>query len=268
MSLELPKIFTPLCSEKGRKIFLETSNSSKDYCKSFWKLSQNYETQITGTYCGIASIVMILNSIGTTKKYRPPSSSAGTFLHFDQKNLFDEETSKVYSEKYVGTMGMPFFKLEELLKAQKGISQKSYLGTEISVSDFRKIASQALLQNDKENFIILYYDRAVLGMAGSYHVSPICGYNEENDMFLLMDVARFKYETAWVSAEELYKSINVKSNLADGYMGGFVIVSPDEKNTGTPTKPKPFLPTKILMILLFIVFFIFTLGVLTGKYLF
>jgi hypothetical protein len=33
---------------------------------------------------------------------------------------------------------------------------------------------------------------------GAAHVSPLGGYNEESDMFLLMDVSRYKYPVGWI----------------------------------------------------------------------
>lgn len=269
MSIEQPKQFIPLNSEKGRKLFFETANSSKDYCKSFWKLAQNYETQITGSLCGIATLVMVLNSIKTTKNYRPPHGSVKDYHHFDQTNVFTKESDQATTEANVRQRGMAFKELEGLVAVQKGVSSQSYLGKNLSVSEFRKIASEALLQKDKESFIILYYDRPVVGQDGSYHISPLGGYHEQSDMFLLMDVARYKYETAWISTEELFKSVQSSSNIVSGYEGGFIIVSEDEKSVGKPVIHKPGNPMKKLMYFaIFILILSFILGFLSGRYIF
>lgn len=69
--------------------------------------------------------------------------------------------------------------------------------------------------------IIVSYHRGTLNQTGTGHFSPIGGYNEEQDLVLIMDVARFKYSPHWVPLTELHKAmceIDPSSNRSRGYM--------------------------------------------------
>jgi len=68
------------------------------------------------------------------------------------------------------------------------------------------------------------YDRGILGQTGGGHFSPIGGYAEQDDKVLVLDVARFKYPTYWVSVSTLWKSLH-KADSISGKPRGFVILS-------------------------------------------
>lgn len=54
------------------------------------------------------------------------------------------------------------------------------------------------------------YSRAALGQTGSGHFSPVGGYSSYGNAggyVLILDVARFKYPSYWVSVESLYESL-------------------------------------------------------------
>jgi hypothetical protein len=272
MSLPQPNHMILLNSKKGKEMFLQTENSSKPYTSGYFKISQNFETQITPSYCGVASMVMVLNSISTNLNSRPKSSISATYHAFDQKNFFNEEAEKLHGAAGVSRRGMQFKEFEGLMRChEKGISVEAHLGMDLSLSEFRETLKRGLLpKDDKESFVIIYYDRSIVGQEGAAHISPIGGYNEENDMFLLLDVARFKYEVAWIATDMLYKSMNYKSKITNfmGYDGGFLIVSSDESSS--EKKKLEFKPLKIermlLMILFALIAFFLTIGILIGKY--
>ena len=45
------------------------------------------------------------------------------------------------------------------------------------------------------------FSRKSLSQTGSGHFSPLAAYNSKNDMALILDVAKFKYDTYWCSVE-------------------------------------------------------------------
>ena len=60
--------------------------------QSYWNLSVQFLTQKTQSFCGVASIVMVLNALGvpapTTPEYRP-------YTVFTQENFFNDQTEEV-----------------------------------------------------------------------------------------------------------------------------------------------------------------------------
>jgi hypothetical protein len=152
----------PLSSKKGKEIFLQTANSSKPYTDSYFDLSQNFETQTTGSLCGPTSLVVVLNSIPTTKNHRPISTFTKDFYYFDQKNLFNETESKKIGESVL-KRGVSFKEYEQLLNFQKGVTCKAYLGHQSTLQDFKNICKEAFLNN---SHVIIYYDRSLCGEMG------------------------------------------------------------------------------------------------------
>ena len=55
-----------------------------------------------------------------------------------------------------------------------------------------------------DEYLAVSYDRGTLQQTGIGHYSPIGGYNPENNMVLILDVARFKYPSYWVSVDLLW----------------------------------------------------------------
>lgn len=64
------------------------------------------------------------------------------------------------------------------------------------------------------------FSRSALGQTGDGHFSPVGGYNKVKNQVLIMDVARFKYPTYWVSADLLWDSllpIDKSTQMSRGY---------------------------------------------------
>lgn len=64
--------------------------------------------------------------------------------------------------------------------------------------------------NSPSQIIAVSYSRAALGQTGSGHFSPVGGYSSYGNAggyVLILDVARFKYPSYWVSLETLYESL-------------------------------------------------------------
>lgn len=59
----------------------------------------HYAMQINDAYCGPASTVMVLNSLGVGQPLQPDESGLDTaaFAYYTQENVFDAETDKVKS---------------------------------------------------------------------------------------------------------------------------------------------------------------------------
>ncbi len=73
--------------------------------------------------------------------------------------------------------------------------------------------------------VVAAYDRAAMGQTGSGHFSPIGGYHFRRDRALILDVARFKYPSHWVSAEQLWRAMK-RMDPTTGLARGWLIIRP------------------------------------------
>ncbi|KAJ1546782.1 hypothetical protein HK096_004727 [Nowakowskiella sp. JEL0078] len=56
--------------------------------------------------------------------------------------------------------------------------------------------------------LVVSYHRGTLQQTGDGHFSPVAGFNEVEGMVLILDVARFKYPSYWVSVDLLWESLH------------------------------------------------------------
>ena len=80
----------------------------------------------------------------------------------------------------------------------------------------------------KDHFVIVNYLRKAIGQQLGGHISPLAAYDAEEDRFLILDVARYKYPPVWVKASELFAAMNTTDADNDNKTRGFVLI---EKNT-------------------------------------
>ena len=201
-------------SNEGEKLLIE-SQARED----FFPLSSQFVTQNNQAYCGVASIVMVLNSLGIpapeVPQYKP-------YRVFTQENFFsNQKTQEVITAEDVSRKGMTLDQLGGLLGSY-GVKVDVYHAADISLDKFRKLAAENLQKTD--NFVIVNYLRKAIGQEKGGHISPLAAYNQQTDRFLILDVSRYKYPPVWVKAEELWKAM-ATPDPASGKTRGFVFVS-------------------------------------------
>jgi Phytochelatin synthase len=178
-----------------------------------------FVTQINQAYCGVASMIMVLNSLGVTA---PEASQYKPYNVFTQENFFsNEKTRGVVAPEIVAKKGMTLQQIGSLL-ASYGVNVKVYHATDSSLESFRNRASENLKQ--KNNLIIINYLRKEIGQEKGGHISPLAAYNEQTDRFLILDVSRYKYPPVWVKTADLWKAINTTDSDSKKARG-FVFVS-------------------------------------------
>lgn len=199
---------------EGEKLLI-ASKSNND----FFPLSTQFVTQINQAYCGVASMVMVLNSL---KVPAPEAPQYKPFRVFTQDNFFsNEKTKTVVNPEVVARQGMTLDQLGGLL-ASYDVQVKVYHASGTNLAEFRKLAAENLKQPG--NFIIINYLRKEIGQERGGHISPLAAYNELTDRFLIMDVSRYKYPPVWVKTADLWKAMNT-SDTSSGKTRGFVLVS-------------------------------------------
>lgn len=184
-------------------------------------LMSHFVSEYQATFCGIASSVMALNTLGIT----PPTAPRWyPYDYWDQDNIFSREVlEKVAPVSEVDGGGITLEQLETLLNLSGARAEKTF-AADTDVDAFRAAARAALA--DPDAVLIVNFARAVFGQAGldgGGHISPVAAYNAESDRFLVLDVARYKYLPSWATAETLYAAMNTEDTTSKKSRG-FVVV--------------------------------------------
>ncbi|MEG4407193.1 phytochelatin synthase family protein [Microcoleus sp. MON2_D5] len=204
--LPLPKTLVSLESPEGQQL-LNQSKSKQD----FQPLSTHIETQKRPAYCGVASSVMVLNALGSKKQgYRP----------LTQDTFFDGRTQSIRSSYAVTFSGMTLDELAALLRSHN-VKVEVYYASETTLNQFRTQAKANLARSG--DYIIVNYQRSVLGQGKSGHISPLAAYHEQSDRFLIEDVASYKYPPVWASTENLWKAMNTTDSISKKTRGYLVV---------------------------------------------
>lgn len=200
---------------------LKRLDSSK-YKTNLPHLLRYYESQIRGSYCGIATAVITFNAL----KIKPsPSRALNNPRMFTQENFFDGEIEKAVDSEVVKKQGLSLNEMAKVLRTQP-LNVSVYAGLSLSDQEIRSKVMSALTNPDQS--VIVLYQRKVLEQIGSGHWSPIAAYDQESDSFLILDVARFKYPPVWISANSLIDSI--RSPNIEGASRGFIVLESSLNN--------------------------------------
>ncbi|HEY9847268.1 MAG TPA: phytochelatin synthase family protein [Candidatus Caenarcaniphilales bacterium] len=225
-TLSVPASLTTLNSSAGEQL-LFNSRSRTDYLP----LGTQFVTQKNQAYCGVASMVMVLNALGIPA---PVAPEFAPYHVFTQDNFFNEKTEKVVTAKVVAQEGMTLDQLGQLLVTYP-VSAKVYHAGGISLPQFRTLVIKNL--QTPRNFVLVNYLRSSIAQQKGGHISPVAAYSEETDRFLILDVSRYKYPPVWVKAADLWQAMNTIDSVS-GKTRGFVLVStptlkPTAKQSGS-----------------------------------
>jgi len=194
--LALPDNLISVTTDSGKNL-LSTSQAKKDYSP----LSKYFVTQSHLAYCGVASMVIVLNALRDD-------------LNLTQDNFFDnQKTSQVTSAFSIQLRGMNLDMLDTLIESHD-VKVRVYHATDTNLLTFRALVTENLKQSN--DFVLVNYLRRSIGQESGGHISPIAAYDRSTDRRLQLDVASYKYPPVWV------KTIDNDG----GKTRGFVLVSP------------------------------------------
>jgi hypothetical protein len=213
-TLPLPAGLTDFTSPAGEAYLFESG--ARD---AYFPISVNFVTQKTQAYCGIASMVMVLNALHapapSTPEYEP-------YHTFTQDNVLDDKTEAVLPRDLLARQGTTLDQLGAML-ALHGVAAEVHHAADGGLDAFRDAARGAL--GARDHFVIINYQRKSLGQKPGGHISPLAAYDEKQDAFLIMDVARYKYPPVWVKAADLFAAMNTIDAVNEGKTRGYVIVA-------------------------------------------
>jgi Phytochelatin synthase len=185
---------------------------------AFVRLSAYFVTQDTTSFCGPASCTMVLNALCGEK---PMWAKHERYQLFTQDNFFSPAVQKIVSRERVTQSGVTLDQLGKAIEAWP-VRAEIHHSQATNAGEFRTCARKALDSSDK--YVLVNYLRTSLGQEGGGHISPLAAYHVSSDRFLIMDVARYKYQPVWVPCALLWdamSTIDADSNESRG----FVVVS-------------------------------------------
>jgi len=197
----LPNRLISISTHEGSER-LKNSEALADY----QNLAASYKAQNQRSYCGVASSVSVLGSLG---------------IKTNQDNFFTTAASQVRTQNEVMSGGMTLDDLADLLETY-GAKVSVNHAEEFNIDQFRKTLESNLAT--KNNYLIVNYQRQVLGQGRVGHISPVSAYDRESDSVLIMDTAAHKYPHTWVPVKMLFDAMKTIDSDS-GLMRGFVEVS-------------------------------------------
>ena len=213
-TLPLPDNLTGFSTHDG-EVFLSESDAREAY----FPLASNFLTQKTQAYCGVASIVMILNALGLPAPVVPEYAPYRTFT---QDNVLSEQSDAVLPRETLARQGMTLDQIGGILGTQP-VKAEVHHASESSVDEFRKLASAYL--REPGHFVIVNYLRKAMGEETGGHISPLAAYDAKADRFLILDVARYKYPPVWVKTTDMFGAMNTPDAVNDNKTRGFILVT-------------------------------------------
>lgn len=208
-----PAATIPLPEPQGQTL-LQQSADRADY----GPLAEQFLTQANLAYCGVASMVMVLNSLAVPA---PAAAGYGSYRFWTQDNVFEAAATRaVLSPELVARQGMTLQELRALL-ASHGLQARAIHGDRLTLAQFRLLVRSNLARADDR--LLANYFRPSLGQAGGGHISPLAAYNAATDRVLILDVARYRYPSVWVPLADLWQAIRTTDSTS-GRSRGVVVV--------------------------------------------
>jgi hypothetical protein len=197
--LPLPDRLVSATTPEGQRLLAESTGLADHP-----SLMASFESQRRPAFCGVASSVAVLNAL----------RAAGPRL--TQAGFFHEWTT----ELQVTFKGMSLQELAAVLR-QHGATAVAVFAQDTTIEAFRSAAAANLSRPG--DYVLVNYERSALGQQGGGHISPLAAYNAATDRFLVLDVAAHRYPPTWVTAADLWTSMDT-TDSASGRSRGFVLV--------------------------------------------
>ena len=215
----------PMASSAGMELLLKPRTRRADY----GALVQWYETQANLAYCGVASSVMVLNSLAVAA---PKAEGYRTNRFWTQTNLFSLPLTRSFVEaNRVAREGMTLEQLHGLL-ASVGTRVQRYHGENLSLEQLRWLLRRGLAEGSDR--LLANYDRRALGQTGGGHISPLAAYDPDQDRVLILDVARYRYPAVWVTTPDLWRAIRSVDTSSGRSRGVLTIKAPAAAKQADP----------------------------------
>jgi glutathione gamma-glutamylcysteinyltransferase len=218
-------------SPHGKLIF--ASAMQHGGLKCFFALIQQFHTQSEPSFCGLATLVMVLNAFSVD----PEQNWKGPWRWYEETMLnccLDLEDVK--------TTGITLRDFRCLAHCQ-GLSVDLRHCDDASLDEFRvSIEKTCVSRNTEVDFgtgdsedmlehvLVVSYSRKVIRQTGSGHFAALAAFDPVSDSVLILDTARFKYGCHWVKVPLLFEAMDTV-DPDTGRKRGFVVLSSFKNKT-------------------------------------
>jgi len=247
----LPSNLVAFNSPIGKQRFLDSLQSTN--AEAYFPLSQQFLNQIDPAYCGVTTLILILNALAMDPNVR---WRGGWRWYGDESMLLErccleEERVRregITIEQYCGLARCQGVELKmkrpvDTLNNDEGAIQNidDHTTEGYSLEEFRRDIINAVtnppqtdvedtsIQQTKSNnggcFLVTSFARSALHQTGDGHFSPIAAYHPPTDSCLVLDVARFKYAPYWVDVKHLYDAM-IPHDMATNKSRGWILMYP------------------------------------------
>lgn len=211
----------------------------------FFPLANHFESQENKLYCGVASSVILLNTLrlpnpaiekpqdnyllSKAERQYLPKGSDPIFHRYTQHMLLEYEHAKSKMEvlgkpllingKSVSDYGLQLSQLATLLTSY-GLDVTTRVA-DASLKD--ETIRDELIKNLKTpgDYVLVNYSRKALGQEGTGHISPLAAYDKDSDSFLVMDVDPNIAEWTWIPSKDLIAAMRTFDTIQNR---GYVLV--------------------------------------------
>lgn len=195
----LPPSCIDFASSEGKSIFKEALSDGTMDC--FFKLAAQFRTQDEPAYCGLSTLVMVLNALSVD----PGKVWKGPWRWYHENMLNCCVPLDVAQKK-----GITLFHFSCLAMCNSlDVNMVQALPT-ATIAQFREVVKSA--SKSDSQVLVCSYSRRTLGQTGDGHFSPIGGYHSGQDLVLIFDVARFKYPPHWISVKLMWEAMQALDN--------------------------------------------------------
>jgi len=192
--------------------------------KSFFPLIEQFTTQSEPAYCGLSTLVLVLNALSVD----PGQNWKGPWRWYEESML-----NCCIDLEEVKETGITLKDFECLAHCQGlSVDLKYCKEGNSSLEDFREAVEKACVEkidinnnsDEKLDVLVVSYSRKLLGQTGSGHFSPLAAYDAESDSVLILDTARFKYGAHWAKLSLVYEAM-IPIDPDTGKSRGYALLS-------------------------------------------
>lgn len=200
---------------------------------------EQFHTQQDVALCGLTSLCMVLNAleIDPNKEWKYP-------WRWWSEELLESQVPLEIIKKH-GVTVQEFYHLAVC----NGLAVECWNGETTDWDTFRRHVKQVTLEEYRaetgdEVFMVCSFSRKHLGQTGDGHYAAVAAFvpGDEtpgsiavDDKVLLLDTAKFKYPSFFVSLRELHESMSIQDNIT-GSPRGYFLLRRHSKNESTTQK--------------------------------
>ncbi|KAL2919867.1 hypothetical protein HK105_200784 [Polyrhizophydium stewartii] len=203
---ELPAHLASFTSDRGRQLFRQALLAG--FAEIFFALSGNFTMQSEPAFCGLGSLVMVLNALSVD----PGKKWKGVWRWFA-----DDMLECCAPLDQIKQTGMTFDELACVARCN-GLDVVAKRASSVDYDEF--VRDLELVTSSSETHMVVSFSRKTLSQTGDGHFSPIGAFVPESQQVLVMDTARFKYPSYFADARLLFeamKPIDPVTGLSRGY---------------------------------------------------